>query len=463
MGYCPDLEVRHMDRFDTAGNPRARARWSYLLALVLALALAASACAQDEDAAEPDPGVDDDAGVVDEAPDDDVDAPDDDDDVDAPDDEVAAGCDPEDPIQIGVVFSLTGPAADIGARGREGVDMAVEELNAENGILGRCVEALVRDDEGDPTRASQVTRELVDQEEVDFVVGPFLSSPAGTSIEVTNQANMVHIQGSVLFEAGDPEQFPYVFRVQVAAHLQAETFTQFMQEAGYESAGVIAVNNALGIGVSEAFQASAEEAGLEVTTVEFHESGDTDHTVQMQTIQGTDPDVLIVMSTATPDLVASVRARNGLGWDVPVLGFSSMAFVEVTEAIGFDGMEGVLAGQAFRNFSRDSDGNVLGGERIIDWLERYRVFIGADEIQFGPQQVASFYDAVIMLAEAVEGTGSVEDEEIRDYLQANPHEGIMATYVYDEQRHDGVTFDDLVFVIARSLEDGTYELAEEQQ
>jgi ABC-type branched-subunit amino acid transport system substrate-binding protein len=106
---------------------------------------------------------------------------------------------------------------------------------------------------------------------------------------------------------------------------------------------------------------------------------------------------------------------------------------------------------------------VLGGDRIIDWLERYRVFIGADEIQFGPQQVASFYDAVIMLAEAVEGTGSVEDEEIRDYLQANPHEGIMATYVYDEQRHDGVTFDDLVFVIARSLEDGTYELAEEQQ
>lgn len=372
------------------------------------------------------------------------------------------GCDDADPVDIGAIFSLTGPAADIGARGEEGVNMAVEHVNAEGGILGRCLEAHFGDDEGDPTRASQVARELVDQVGVDFVVGPFLSSPTGTTVEVTNRANMVQIFGSVLQDAGDPTSFPYAFRVQVAAALQAQTFAEFMKTAGYETAGIIAVNNDLGIGVSEAFQSIADAEGLEVTTAEFHESGDADHTAQMQTLQGTDPDVLIIMSTAVPDLVASVRARNGLGWDVPTVGFSSLAFPEVTEAIGPEGMEGVLAGQAFRNLSRDADGNILGGERVAQWLDQYREFVGAETLENGPQQVASFYDAVTMVADAANATESLEADQLRSHLESEPYEGIMATYEYSGERHDGVTLDDLVFVIARSFEDGTYEVAPQE-
>jgi branched-chain amino acid transport system substrate-binding protein len=450
-----DWKGTNMYRFETDGKPRARARRNHLLALLLALSIAAAACSPAEDTAAPEPGVDepDVVGEEPEAAEGDPTEP----------EVVAEGCDPDDPVQVGAVYSLTGPSADIGARAEEGTRMAEEELNAGDGILGRCVEVLLRDDEGDPTRASQVTRELVDQEGVDFVVGPFLSSPAGASIEATNQAGMLHIQGSVLFEAGDAEQFPYVFRIGVPAQLQAQTFSVFMDEGGYASAGVIAVNNALGIAVSEAFEASAEEAGLEVTTVQFHESGDTDHTPQLQSIQQTQPDVLVVMNVAPPDMIASIRARNGLGWDVPVLGFSAMAFAEVTEAIGDDGMDDVFAGQAFRNLSRDADGNVLGGERVESFLDEYREFVGVDEIRVGPQQVAAAIDKIQMVAWAADAVGSLDPDAIKDHLEANPYDGLLATFVYDEQRHDGPTLDDLVFVIARSLEDGTYELAPGQE
>lgn len=380
-----------------------------------------------------------------------------------PDSAAADGdCDADDPISVGALFSLTGPAADIGARSREGVEMATETINGSGGIVGRCIETHFGDDEGDPTRASQAARELVDQVGVDVLIGPFLSSPAGAAIEVSNQAQLIHIQGSTLQEAGDPSIYPYAFRVQVAAGLQAATFVQFLETAGHESVAVIAVNNDLGIGVSEAFGAAAADAGIEVLAVEFHESGDSDHTPQMQALQATDADALIVMNTAVPDIVASLRARSGIGWDAPVLGFSSMAFPEVTEAIGFDAMEGVLAGQAFANISRDASGAIVGGERIEDWLDRYRTFTGVEEIEVGPQQVASFYDAVSMYADAANTVGSLEADAIRDHLQANAYEGIMATYQNDETRHDGVTFDDLVFVVARSFENGTYEVAPEE-
>lgn len=408
-------------------------RWMVIGALAALLVLAA-ACEADEDPE--DAGADVDGEVADDQ------------------------CDPDDPVEVGALLSLTGPAADIGDRALEGTQMAADELNDEGGILGRCVEVLERDDEGDGTRASQMARELVDQEEVDFVVGPFLSTPVGASLEVTNPAGTLHIIGGVLPEGGDAEQFPYSFRTQVPAQLQAETFAGFMQEAGYESAAGIAVNNALGISVSEQLEELLPEEGLELTQVEFHESGDADHSSQMAALESTDPDVLIVMSTAVPDLIASLRAREDIGWDVPVLGFSSMAFPEVTEGVGEEGMEDVLAGQAFENLARDADGNVLGGERVEDWLERYLEWAGADEFQFGPQQVALFYDSVKMVAWAAEEVGSLDPDEIQAHLEANSYEGVAATYDYDEQRHDGVTLDDLVFVIAASLDpDGTYQVA----
>lgn len=88
---------------------------------------------------------------------------------------------------------LTGPSADLGALVRDGVEIGVEDVNAAGGVLGRYVELIVKDDAGDPTTATQVTRDLVDQEEAQVLIGPVLSSPTGASLEVSARAPVTHM------------------------------------------------------------------------------------------------------------------------------------------------------------------------------------------------------------------------------------------------------------------------------
>ncbi|MCC6227399.1 MAG: amino acid ABC transporter substrate-binding protein, partial [Microthrixaceae bacterium] len=106
-------------------------------------------------------------------------------------DATASPCDDSDQLRIGVSNTLTGPSAEIGEITLQGFELASQELNSAGGVLGRCVELVVKDDGGEPTKAAQVMRQLVDEDEVEAVLGPFLSSAMGATMEITNDAGLV--------------------------------------------------------------------------------------------------------------------------------------------------------------------------------------------------------------------------------------------------------------------------------
>lgn len=371
----------------------------------------------------------------------------------------AAECDADDPMVVGAAFSLSGPAADIGAQAEEGAHMAIEDINAQGGVLGRCLELILKDDGGDPTKAAQVTRELVDQDEVSFIVGPFLSSAIGSAIEVTAPAEVLHVVAGVLPAAGDAATFPYVFRSEVEASLQSKTFVAYMTAAGLKAPALLAVNNALGTSNVDALGASVEGTDIEIVATEFHESGSTDLTAQMRTLMDAQPDVLILLNTAGVDLSAALTARESLGWDVPVLAFSAAANASVTSAVGPAGMEGVLAGQAYRLLAREPGSTEPIGEAAATFRERYRTYRGEETLTMNVQQPAGIYDSFSMMATAINAVGDVDPGAVRTYLEENGYDGVKATYEFTAERHDGVGLDDLVFVVADSLEDGILEIA----
>ncbi|MFQ5516233.1 MAG: ABC transporter substrate-binding protein [Acidimicrobiia bacterium] len=373
----------------------------------------------------------------------------------------ATGCDDSDPVKAGASLTLSGPAKDIGDLAKEGVDMAVEDINAAGGILGRCLEVLIRDDTGDPTKGAQVAREFVDQEQVDFMVGPFLSSVIGAAIEITAPAGTIHVVNGVLPTAGDATQFPYVFRTEVVSFLQSETFIAFMEATGAKTAGILAVNNALGTSVTDAIKAGIEGKDITIVAEEFHESGAVDLTPQMRTIMDADPDVLFQFNTAGPDVTAAINARNSLGWDVPMLGFSSNANKSITDAFTPEEMANVLGGQAYLllNRPKGTDGEPVG-EKAQAFKVRYKAHRGEDPLTVNIQQASGLYDSFWMIATAINAVGSIDADLVKGYLESNGYDGVKATYEYSAERHDGVGLDDLVFVVAHSFIDGTSESAQ---
>ncbi len=118
--------------------------------------------------------------------------------------------------------------------------MAVADLNAATGILGHCATVLVKDSANSPTTAAQVARELIDQDEVGFLVGPTTGSPEMSAIAVSNRSRMIHMAGASVVEATDPAKYPYVFITESVSTMQGQTILQRVAADKHLKVGVLA-------------------------------------------------------------------------------------------------------------------------------------------------------------------------------------------------------------------------------
>jgi len=353
------------------------------------------------------------------------------------------------PVKYGMATTLSGPAASIGTDQRHGIELAIDQLNAKDGVLGSKIELDAKDDKGDPTAASQVVRQLIDQDQVKVMFGPTLSSPTLAVIPLTTAAKVTESGTAVAVDAGDATKFPYYYRQSPVATLQASTFVAFMKAGGLKKAGLLAVNNALGTSNVDALKAAIKDQPLQIVGTQFHESGAIDLTPQVTKLRDAGADALLLLNTSTPDQIAGIKARNATNWDVPVLGFSTLATPAVTSAVGAAAMNKVYAGQAYQRMT------VTGATPATkDFITALKKKLGVSSLTTDAQQSAVGYDAVMMWADAVKKTKSFDADKIRQYREANPYSGVANQYVYDAKRHDGVTLDDLTFVVASTVQDG---------
>lgn len=370
----------------------------------------------------------------------------------------AAACDDGDPFLIGSILSLSGPAAATGQAISEGVDVASAQINEEGGVLGRCVKVISKDDANDPTKAAQVTSELVDQDGVDVVYGPATSGPQGTSIEVTREAEILQWVSGI--GPIDWTKYPYVFRLQLASSFFGEHVIKYAQAQGWKSIGVLAVNNPLGTSASDDLKQAADAAGITITDTEIHESGAVDMTPQIGKIKDTNPDGLMILSLGG-DAATALKAREELAWNIPTVGFLSIGLTDVVNAVGPAGMENVFGSQNFLELTREAGSDLPKGTAAQAFYERFKAYKGGGEVPSIQSPILS-YDSLMMMAKAINAVGSADPSKVKTYLETNGYDGAGASYTYADGDHNGVGLDDVGLVVAASLHNGTYELAPNQ-
>jgi branched-chain amino acid transport system substrate-binding protein len=369
-------------------------------------------------------------------------------------------CDNADPVVFGGLASLTGPSADLGALVKDGTEIGVEDVNAAGGVLGRCVKLVLKDDAGDPTTATQVTRELTDQEEAAVLVGPVLSSPTGASLEVSKNAPVTQFALAANPVAGDAATFPHAFMTEFSSSQITEGVIAHLKRRGYTKPAVIAVNNALGTFLEGAFRKGIGGAGITLATdPQLHDTGAADLTPQIRTLVAAQPDVLVVFQAAGPDQAATVRARNQLAPGLPVVGIGAMANVAATGALTADQMKDVVSGPFFQDFAYKSGSTTAVGTAAEAFLKRYRAHGKVDPLKVSASQAASAYDAVLAAAAAINGSGSLEPDKVKGWLEANTYAGTRGTYTWTATSHAGVPIASSAFVEAASLKNGILQLA----
>ena len=310
-----------------------------------------------------------------------------------------------DPIKIGSVLDFTGDLGAYGKPMRNAVDIAAELINDAGGILGRPVRAVHKDGGTSAQVATDAANALVKTDGVHVIVGPLGSGfTIAVAQAVTIPNEVVQISPSAtspalsILEDGD-----FLYRTTVSDAAQGVVLARLARELGYESAGLLYVNNAYGEGLARVFTESFEEAGGTVTASVPQESDQPSYVSEIENATEGDPDVLVAMSYPVS---AGVYLREAIEGDyidtfMFVDGTKSQDMFDQLGAENFEGQYGTAPG------AQESDATAIF--RIL-YEERF------GELPTDPFLNETF-DAFAIAALAIEKAGVYEGPAVRDAMR----------------------------------------------
>jgi branched-chain amino acid transport system substrate-binding protein len=354
----------------------------------------------------------------------------------------------EEPIKIGHVAALSGQSAQSGEAITRGITMAIDEINAKGGLLGgRKLELVQRDDESLPPKGVTGVRELITREKVAAIFGG-IDTPVGlASVPITNKEKTIYMAvwaaGTGITRNGANPN--YAFRVSaVDALVDIKLLKYAADKFASKKVGLVLINNPWGESNEKGLTAASKEGKLvEIAGVEKFEVSDVDMTPQLTRLKDKGADSLVLVSNAAPGAQV-MKSRERMSWKAPVIshwGISGGRFPELA---------GPSAGDAHfvQTYSFFGKLNPVG-EKVLGVLKSKYGVKGPEDI-FAPVGVANAYDAMHLVALAIEQAGSTDGDKVREALEnlKTPYAGLIKTYnkPFSAENHDALGSDDYIMV-----------------
>jgi branched-chain amino acid transport system substrate-binding protein len=237
-----------------------------------------------------------------------------------------------DTLKIGAILALSGPASSYGGPAQKGLELIVDSLQKQ-GLAGRKVKLTIYDTEGNSTKAVQLFRRLVDDDEVDVVLGP---STSGESLAVVPVANQMKVP-NITYGGAEPitkPVTPEVFAVSPTDRLVVESILDRLKRTGVKTAAVIYSTDGFGQSGGGIVQQRAAEFGVDLVAVETFSPQDNNMTPQLLRIREKNPEAVIVWS-ANPNPTVVLRKAREIGYN-PTFYLSyanaSLSFINQTGA-----------------------------------------------------------------------------------------------------------------------------------
>ena len=305
-------------------------------------------------------------------------------------------------IVFGLSTAVTGNFPLAGERTLQGVDLAVEEINAAGGVLGKKLTYIYEDDGNDATTAVNVVTKLLN-EDVVAVIGPH---PPGNTLAVQSlyaEAGMPFFSGGTGVKLENEMDNKYFHRIRPSDSICGAIAAKFaVENLGAKKVGVDYNNNDFGTGGRDVVVATLQELGVEYVEV-AHNSGDTDMTTQLMNLQAAGVDAVILWTDDAEDVVTARQAYE-LGLDIPFITSAGVVMQQVLDQMEPEYVEGWYSATDFVPANDDPV--------VKTFVEAFNAKYGID-----PELYASaYYGAVKALAAAIEIAGSTDHEAVNDAL-----------------------------------------------
>ena len=235
-------------------------------------------------------------------------------------------------IKIAVLQELSGAGATAGTNAKNGVLLAVKEINEAGGILGKKIETMVADTQSNPSVAKGLATKAVD-DDVFAVIGPTFSGSILVSMTETKRAEIPNFTGgeaAAITQQGNPYIFRTSFTQTTAMPKVARYVAQKMQA---KTVAVMYVNNDFGKGGRDSFTKAAEAAGVKVVADISTDSGQVDFSAPVLKAKQSNADVVFVY-TNEEESARALRELRKQGWTKPIVGETTLTGQKVIELAG---------------------------------------------------------------------------------------------------------------------------------
>src|SRR5262245_43444621 len=195
--------------------------------------------------------------------------------------------------KIGVITSLTGSQAAFGEAHKNGYAIALDEINAKGGVLGKKLELDFYDDQSKPDQAVQGVAKLVDQDHVPMLIGSFSSESTKAMIPAIIQRQVPLIIPAANADNVLDSKSPWVFRTCAGAADYANTTVAFLKDNGApKTMAIVYENTNFGQAGMKAMTAAASAAGIKLVAVESYEAKSPDYKAVLQRVKAANPDAI---------------------------------------------------------------------------------------------------------------------------------------------------------------------------
>ena len=326
-------------------------------------------------------------------------------------------------IVVGYYGDLTGRTASFGQSTKNGVEMAIDEINNTGGVMGRKVRVIVEDDQGEPNKAATVVSKLVNQDRVHAVLGEVASSNSLAAAPKAQEAKVPMISPSStnpnVTQVGD-----YIFRVCFIDPFQGDVMAKFSANnlKAKKAAILYDFNSDYSRGLREFFTRSFKQLGGQIVAEQSYTQGDRDFSGQLTAIRSAAPDVIYVpgyygevgvIANQTKQLGIKAPLLGGDGWDSPQLWQLGGA---------------ALNGDYISNHYSVDDPSPAIQKFVADYKARFNIL---------PDALAALgYDSMRVLADAIKRAGGTDSAKLRDAIaQTKNFAGVTGSITIDKDRN----------------------------
>jgi len=354
-----------------------------------------------------------------------------------------------DPIKVGLAGPFTGGSSSMGVSMRDGVKLAVSEINKAGGVLGRQIELVERDDQADNTLGVQIAQELINKEQVVATLGYINTGVALASQRFYQEAEIPVLNnvatGTLITKQFVPPEYKtnYVFRFSANDTIQAGMIAEeAVKRQGYKKPAILADSTNYGQLGREDLEKALAKLNVKPVATEKFNIKDVDMTAQLLRSKEAGADVILTYGIG-PELAQIANGMAKLGWKVPMIGSWTLSMSSYIDNAGANG-EGAMMPETFIQ-------NPNTPKRKA-FIEAYQKAYNIDRMP-SPVSAAQGYDSAYVLAAAIKQAGSTNGRKIREALENlnEKVEGVVTIYdhPYTKDDHEAITANIPVFGVVK--------------